>query len=388
MIDKIGYGRIFPKQADKWNTASSEEKGALMAKAVTVLGGDLKVDSAPASTVIRVSYANPDPQMAALILNTLIEQYLSYRRQVLVGASAPVTLSERRLFEDQLAQADASLQAFLVQNDIGDFEAKRLSLNGLETSLTDERYRVQARLREAGGRLAELGRQAVRVPAEIGLYQDSNAAASDKLLALKLEREDLLGRYKPGAQPVRDIDLKIAQVQRMIAEGRGAALGASRTGINPLYQTVQTEQLQLSAETASLRERLAALTSQLAQVTGDRLKLAAVEPRYQDLLRNRDILSANVRDLTAKAQADDASRAIGGGGSDTIRVVERAAPPAKGKSLRKPVAILAFLFAGFTALCLGLLRVFLRSDVPTASSAARTFDLPVLATAGFKPARS
>lgn len=386
VIAKVGYARIFPKGAGKWNSASPTERQAMMAKAVAGLGTGLKVDTSPANPVIRVSFGHANPDTAALVLNTLMQEYLIYRKQVLLDGGGPVTLAQRRIFEDRLGQADSALQAFLAQNGIGDFEAQRLSLNALQTSITDESYRVQARLQEVGGRLGELGRQVSKVPAEVGLYRDNNAAASDKLLQLKLEREDLLGRYKPGAQPIADIDLKIAQLQKMIADGRGASPGASRTGINPIYQAVQTEQIQLNAEAASLRERQAALAAQMQQLTSERLKLAALEPQYQDLLRERDVLATNVRDLTVKVESDAAAKAIAQGSNDTIRVVERATPPAKGKSLRKPVVILAFLFAGFTALCIGLLRVFLRPGVPTPSSAQRTFDLPILATAGLKAA--
>ena len=70
--------------------------------------------------------------------------------------------------------------------------------------------------------------------------------------------------------------------------------------------------------------------------------------------------------------------------NDNIRIVSRAVAPTKGKSLKKPVIVLAFLFAAFTALCAGLLRMLLRPGLPTAQSASRTLDLPVLATAPMK----
>ncbi len=70
--------------------------------------------------------------------------------------------------------------------------------------------------------------------------------------------------------------------------------------------------------------------------------------------------------------------------NDNIRIVQRAIPPTKGKSLRKPVVVLAFLFAGFTALCAGLLRMFLRPGMPTPQSASRTLDLPILGAATMK----
>ena len=54
------------------------------------------------------------------------------------------------------------------------------------------------------------------------------------------------------------------------------------------------------------------------------------------------------------------------------------------KSLKKPVLALGVIFAAFTALCAGLLRMFLRPGLPTPASAGRTLDLPVLGAAPLK----
>ena len=45
---------------------------------------------------------------------------------------------------------------------------------------------------------------------------------------------------------------------------------------------------------------------------------------------------------------------------------------------------MSFLFAGFTALCVGGLRVVTRKGIVNADMASRALDLPVLATAGVK----
>lgn len=384
VIERLGYARVFPKRAGAWTRADAAKKQAMMATGVAALYKSLAVSTGPATSIIRVSMQHDDAATAALILNTLLEEYQIYRKQVLLGGAGPVTFRERQAFEDRLTEADGALQGFLSENGIGDFEAQKQSLNTLQSSLTDESYRVRARLQEVQGRAAELQRQAAAVPRDAVLYRDSAATSADKLLQLKLDREDLLSRYKPGSQPVQDVNRQIAQLEKMIADGRGASQGPSRTGINPVYQTMQTEQIQLSAEAASLRERAAALTAQMSEVTAERLKLASLEPQFSELLRERDILASNVRDLSTKVEADATSRALAQGSDDNIRVIEKATAPVKGKSLRKPVAILAVLFGGFTALCIGLLRVFLTPGVPTPSAAARTFDLPVLATAGYK----
>jgi uncharacterized protein involved in exopolysaccharide biosynthesis len=120
------------------------------------------------------------------------------------------------------------------------------------------------------------------------------------------------------------------------------------------------------------------------QLTERRLRLAQLEPQYQAMNLDRDALQSNVKDLTAKAEETEASQQIAQATNDNIRIVERATAPTTGKSLRKPVLVLALLFAAFSALCAGLLRMFLRPGMPTPASAGRTLDLPVLGAAPLK----
>jgi len=358
----------------------------MIEQAVAAMGSNLKVDTAPDTSVVRITYADTDAGRAALVLNRLLDDYLVYRRTVLQGASQPDLDLQTKTFQTQLAQADAAYRDFLGANDITDFDAEKSSLNSLQGSLTDENYRVQARLKEIDGRLAEIGRQVGRISPEVSLYQDTNPAASDKLMQLQIDRQDLLARYKPDAQPVRDIDRRIAAVQALIAQGGAQAGGARRIGINPVYQTLQTEQLQLAAESASLKERQGALADQLGQISGRRQKLTDLEPQYLQLSQERDLLQTEMKGLVQKAQETQAAQAVSAKGADNIRIVERATPPSAGKSLKRPVMVLAVLFAAFTALCVGLARLFMRRGFATATSASRTLDLPVLASARFKTA--
>ena len=65
-------------------------------------------------------------------------------------------------------------------------------------------------------------------------------------------------------------------------------------------------------------------------------------------------------------------------------LIARAEAPTKGTSLKAPLLAAVFLFAGFTALCVGLLRVFTRRGFVTPASTGRTLDMPVLAVAPVK----
>ena len=384
VIDRLGLARIYPALATKYASATPASKKLIIGQAIHALETNTKIETAPGTPIIRISFTSEDPQTAALVLNTLLEEYLIYRRTVLTDPTSPALEQQRTAFEARLAEADRAYEDFLNNNRIGDFVAEKASLGQLQAQIETQKYQNAAQLRDRIGRLAALDAQLTGVSQEVGLYRDISSAASDKLAALKVQREDLLSRYRNDARPVQELDAQIAQLEAGMAAGRTHADGARRIGVNPVYQTLQTEKIQLTAEVAALKQADAALNEQVDQLTQRRLKLAELEPQFQELSLDRDVLQANVRDYTVKEEQSRAAQEIAARTNDNIRIVSRATPPSKGKSLKKPVMVLALLFAAFTAVCAGLLRMFLRPGLPTAQSASRTLDLPVLGAAPFK----
>jgi uncharacterized protein involved in exopolysaccharide biosynthesis len=385
-IQKIGLGAIFPKLAKEYDAGGREQQRLIFDAAVRAVNDGLRVETAPETSVVHLSFSHESPAMAARVLNTLVEEYLLYRKAVLVGADSGVLNEQRGLFEARLAAADTAYQQFLVETGIGDFETEKASLAQVYGSLLNERYSIQAQLSEVQGRLGVTTRQASQALPEIGLYQDSDPTASNRLTQLRVERQDLLSRYRPESQPVREIDQKIGALQALIAQGGAAGVSASRTGPNPVFQSLSTEKNQLEAQAASLRSRQAAVNADLAQVAARRQRLTMLEPRHMELTREREVLSTNVRNLSAREQEGEAARAIALKGEDNIRVVERAYTPTKGASLKAPIIALGFLFGAFTAVCAALVRILLRRGFVTPEATARTMELPVLATAPLKRA--
>ncbi|MBV9508937.1 MAG: lipopolysaccharide biosynthesis protein [Caulobacteraceae bacterium] len=383
VIDQVGIARLYPGIGADYDSASPVRRQAMMGKAVAAMTRALKIVSAPGMPVVRLTFEHPDAQLAALTLNTLLDEYLIYRRSVLLSQAAPLD-DQRRAFEARLNEADQAYESFLGDNDIGDFEAEKTSLAQLQASLQQQKFTTDDQLRDRQARLAALSAQAGQLTPEINLYHDIDHAAQDKLTDLEIQRQGLLSRYQPTAAPVVDLDNQIAALQRAIQGGGVGNGGALRVGANPVFQTVQADRIQLIAEVAALHQSSEALADQIDQVTQRQLRLAQLEPRYQGLTRDRDVLRNNVRDFTVKEQETEAADAIARAGDDNISVIERPVPPTQGKSLRRPVMALALMLALFTAICTGLLRIFLRPGLPTPASAARTLELPVLATLGVK----
>ncbi len=384
VIAKLGLSKIYPKLGDKYARATPDQKKIVMGQALRAMEQATKTETAPDVPIIKLSFESPNAQTSALVLNTLLEEYLIYRRSVLGDPVSPALEQQRAAFQGRLTQADRAYQDFLAANRIGDFVAEKASLSQIQMQVEQQKLQTAAQLQDRIGRLANLSGELVRVSPEIGLYRDVSSAANDKLATLRVQREDLLSRYRNDARPVQELDAQISQLEAGMSTGRTHGDGAKRFGVNPVYQTVQTEKIQLGAEVAALRQSLAALSAQLDELTQRRLRYAELEPQFQALSLDREVLQANVRDFTVKEEQSKSAQEIATKTSDNIRIVSRATPPTKGKSLRRPVAALALVFAAFTALCVGLLRALLRGGVSTPRSAERLYGMPVLASAGVK----
>lgn len=390
VIADIGLPRLFPKLARAWARASAAKREDIEGSAIKAMTTSLKIATAPGDSVIRLSYSDPDPDRAALVLNTLVDEYLRYRTTVLMSRDAGVIGQQAKDFQARLDAADAAYAKFLSDNGISDFDTEKTALSAIYAQLLTDSYNVTAQLSEADGRLGATESEFGRTPAQIGLTTDLDHTAADKLITLRLARQDLLSRYTPSAQPVLEANRQIGELEALDAAGKSTGPGAKRVGVNPVFQTLETERNQLQAEAASLRARKASLTAELAQVSARRQTLNDLQPRYDDLLRQRDLLAANVKSFLQRQQESQAQQSIAstGGGDGNVRVIERALPPTTGSSLRKPVMALAIVFAAFCAVCAGLLRAFLRRGIPTAAYAERSLGLPVLASPGLKPARA
>ncbi|MGV9005367.1 MAG: GumC family protein [Brevundimonas sp.] len=354
------------------------------ADALKVIDAGLAVGTTPGSAIIGVSYESDNPQTAARILNAVISQYLTYRREVFQDTKTPAIVQQRQVFEDELAAADSAYETFLASHDIGDFATLKTTLAATYQTIFAERLSVQAQLNQASQRLATLEAQQAATPAQVTLQQDLNISAQDQILQLRTQREQLLSRYQPDAQPVKDIEQQIAQLQQFVATGTAVGAKEVRTGPNPIWVQTENNRLAAAADRDALAARLAVLDRQVGELRSRQALLTQIESTNATLAGDREVLTANIRDFQQRATQSRADSALVMAGADNVTVIERAQAPTRGKSLKVPLLIVVFLFAGFTALCVGLLRIFTRRSFVTAGSVGRTLEMPVLAVAPMK----
>jgi uncharacterized protein involved in exopolysaccharide biosynthesis len=377
VLREVGLTTVFPKLAEKLATATPQEADAVFQESVVGLQKEFDAGAAPKTPVIRTSFTHEDPVVAARVLNAIIETYLSYRREVLVSRETGAFGAQREDFAVRLKTKEQEIQQFLTANGISDFEGERTANQALVQEIQRTLSTVDAGLREAEGRYQTLRARLDQVRPEIELFTESNA--SQRLLDLELERRQLLSRYTETSLPVQEVDRRISEARSLI-ENEGRNAGVRRTGPNPTYQDVETQTLRTEAEVNSQRERVAALRAQLSAAQAKVSTLTRLQPQYQALLRERDVLDTNVRGFAAREEEERALVNLSERSAENIRVMEPARPPPKGKSLRVPAALALVAFAGLTALIAGLIYALTRDGFATAGTTARTLGLPVLAS--------
>ena len=354
------------------------------ADALKALDAGLGVRTTAGSAIISVSYAASDPARAATVLNAVIDQYLVQRRAVFRDRATPAIAAQREAFEDDLDRADAAYQAFMAFNNIADFATAKASTAALYQAQSAEALSLRAQLNQANRRLATLEAQLAQQPAEVVLQQDLNVSAQNQILELRTQREALLSRYTPDAQPVRDIDQQIADLEDYVATGTTVGAKEVRTGPSTIFTAIETARITAAADRDGLAGRLAVAERQLEQLRSRLAELTRLESTNATLAGNREVLTANIREFQQREVQARADNALVAAGADNVTVIERAEAPTRGASLKAPLLALVFLFAGFTALCVGLLRVFTRRGYVTPASTGRTLEMPVLAVAPMK----
>lgn len=370
-IDRVGLKALYPNIAAAARQRGNELSVSLAERAFT---RRFTASTSPNSQVISMSFRHPNARVAALTLNTMTEEYISYRREILVDPATSAFQDQSVGFNVRAAVAAKALQAFLVANDVVAFETELKSLTDLQTRISMEISEASAKRREYEGQVAALRARANQEPREIELYAESDSGR--RLIDLQIEREQLLSRYQATAAPVVEIDRRIAQVRAYVDQEKRAAL--SRRGPNPVHQDVTQNLFAIEAQARAQAAREAALLAQRVQ-TGERLrKLQIIEPEYNRLSRERIVLEENARAFASRAVQERARRDIANVRTDNVRQMERATAPPQGTSLRMPIMIAATLLAGLLALTAGLGRALLRAGFPTASSLARTLNVPVV----------
>lgn len=321
-----------------------------------MMNSSYNVAARPKSSIVDMAFKHEDPELSVSTLNRLMTTYMGYRRSIFVDGASDVISQRREDTESKLRQNDRAIAAFLNRNTISDFNSEQAGARKRTEDLRAALNTLRAQIVEAERSLASVEDQLRATPETINLYVDDRA--SNRIAQAELELQQLLAKYLPTSDPVRQKQLEIQELRKLTAGTGDRVTGGRRIGPNPVFQELLTRRNTLQASADSLREKEVTMQRQLTSVDGKLRQMASIEPKLNELLRERETLELRLKTYLSKEQEALLNQRQAEAASENVRVISKATYPVKGRNMRT----LGFLGATaawiFTLLMFALFRVF------------------------------
>ncbi len=270
-----------------------DQKATRVARAVRRLAGNLEIAPIRKTNLILVSYDNAAPESAARVLRTLARLYVEKHKEV--GRSS----EEFPFFEQQADQSRTRLGQ--AESRVLDFSRERGVVSGaLERDLALQRTgEIENGYQQVRVAIQETSRRSQALQAQLNSLPERSTSVirtadnpqlleilKGKLLELELKRTELLTKFQPSYQLVREIEQQIEQAKAAIVAERLAPLREETTDRDSNYEWAKLELGKTEVELAALRTREQAVNSELAASRAQARQLGEMAIQQQDLVRN------------------------------------------------------------------------------------------------------
>ena len=310
--------------------------------AAVVIKRNLKVDSAPNSSVIHVTFHHPDPDMVRPVLSELISDYQDKHAQVhaAIGMSNDALSDETSKLRLEIAQTEEQLM-------IAKTNAGIISIEEAERSYSEESSRIRRELMQARANLAEHQTSlselvsAANANAKTGL---TNPAANVPT--------DALARYKSVCQQLNYLERResdyiqqgYTEENKLVKEARQQSVAAAKSKIElekqyPSLMDVDTTAepgsvtmptaASESVQVAALPLRIKELQAQYNEIQSEAAKLNEAEAKISDLERKKQIQEQNYKYFVSMLEQARIDEALGPGRVSNIQVIQVPSPPYK-----------------------------------------------------------
>jgi uncharacterized protein involved in exopolysaccharide biosynthesis len=324
--------------------------------AVRALQKKLKVDTIRKTNLIRVTYASPDPRLAATVLKTLTDLYLQKHLEVQrpPGTFAFFQQQTARYWET-LRGAEERLVEFNSVHNTVSAEAEKAGAEGKLADFQGNLRQTRAAIAATYERIQALTAQMASTPDRLTTQVHTSSLLLEQmksnLLTLELKRAELAGKYGASYRPLREVEYQVAETEEAIAQEENSPLHEDTTDRNPTYQWMFEDLAKSRTELVFLQAQAAALEKQVGAYRSDLLELDKKELEQQDLIRNvkseeaNYLLNLNKREEARISDALDQKRIV------NASIVEAAIVPALPSGLGPALTLfMGFIVASFTGI--------------------------------------
>lgn len=352
--------------------------------AVQTLLNNLTVLPPNQSNLIKVTYINSDPKVAAQVLDTLGKLYM--QKHLLVHRpTGTYSFFQKEVdqYQKQLKDLQAGLVEFGKQENVVAAEQEKKDALQRLAEFDANLQTTLAAISDTEHRIDELQALAKQTAPRRMTQVRTSAVLLEQLRStlfnLNLKRTELLTKYEPSYRLVQDVDKEIAETRAAIALNEKAPNVEQTTDADPTYDWLSSELAKSRSELAGLRAR-AAETQRI--VAGYRERARHLDEKgivQQDLLRATTLAEENYFSAVRKQEEARMSDALDRNRIVNATIAENANVPQIPVISLLMKLVLALILASMVSLGLGFVSDYYDPSFRTPDELEEYLGVPVLA---------
>ncbi|MBN3885060.1 MULTISPECIES: GumC family protein [unclassified Nostoc] len=357
----IGSNPVIEKTINSLNLKDSQGKPL----SIPDLAKQLKIEGIKGTDVVQLSYKGGDPQLAAKIVNEVIDSYIDLNikaNQNEALTAKQVLVTEVPKAEEIVRRAESKLRLFKETNKIVVLEQEATAAVDTISKLGNQISQALAQLDDVKGRLEQL-RSEAQVDSQQGVIASelSQAPGVQKVLAQLQETESQLAlertRFEPGHPTITSLEEKVVALKSLLKDRTGQVAGTAQITqgslqIGQLRQSLIADITRAQAERVGLERQIGTLLRQQDAYIKRANNLPRLEQSQRELERKLQAAQTTYETLLKKRQEIDVAQ---NQKIPNARVISYALIPDKAEGPRK---ILFIVGGGGIGLFLGIIVAF------------------------------
>jgi uncharacterized protein involved in exopolysaccharide biosynthesis len=282
------------------------------------------------SNIIDVEFHSHDRRWTKDFLDRLMSRYLEFHASLSHDPQAEKFYEQQtQLLKDRLEQSEAAVRDYQLKTGIGNLDEQKRVLIARISDLQSTAAKTDAAISGSQQQVADLQSQLSNTPERIQkeTHQVQNLALQQlkpQVMQLRAERAELLTRYQPTSERIKEIDAKLASEEKILDNENHLEVNEQLTDVNPVWITMQTDLKTAGAAAASGKATRDELDKQITAANQELAMLVTNGVELQRLQRQATSDSDAYQAYVRKTEEARASQELN---SNKILNVSVAQPP-------------------------------------------------------------
>ena len=385
VIETLGIAAIYPEISE-----NPPREITPLEAAIRKMQDHLSVAKVRDSNVIKVTFENKSPTLAAQSLSLLVNFFKEKHLEVFSNPKASFLEKQLIVHQNKLKASKSALQSFKQEHGLSSLEEER-------RLLLEQRRDLDAKLKETNHTMYGLTSKLHLLKKQISQISVSTSLESVSarervidetkahLLSLRLKEQDLSTRYKAKSRFVENIRKEISMVETFIDDQESHLTDTVKTGKNPVYQALELEILRAESERTFFKTQAEEITEQLQELNKTLASFDELEKELSTLQLNVDSDQQNYATYLAKVEEARVSEEMDQLKMANISIIQ---PPTVPEKPVKPSIAVNFLLGIFAGGVAGLVFAFVSEHFERGYSrpefVSQDLGLPILSSIRYK----